>query len=39
MKLTPEQVLTWLDQVRAFMFEVWEKNPELRKKYENLRKG
>jgi hypothetical protein len=31
--LTPEQILTWLEGWREFMFEVWRKNPELRKDY------
>ncbi len=34
---TPEQILTWLDQTREFLFEVWKKNPALRKRFEALR--
>lgn len=33
---TPEQILDWLDGMRSFMFEVWKKNPSLRKTYEKL---
>jgi hypothetical protein len=32
--LTPEQILIWLDQTRSLMFEVWRRNPALRRKYE-----
>jgi len=31
--LTPEQILTWLDGWREFIFEVWKQNPELKDKY------
>jgi len=33
---TPEQILTWLDNWRAFMFEIWKNDPSLRKEYEKL---
>lgn len=36
-RLTPEQTLEWLDSIRAFMFEVWKQNPQLRKQFEHLR--
>jgi len=36
--LSPEQIIEWLDGHRQFMFEVWEKNPELRKEWELLNK-
>lgn len=32
-----EQILEWLDGMRAFMFEVWKKNPSMRRAYEKLR--
>ncbi|HSA59429.1 MAG TPA: hypothetical protein VLJ37_07055 [bacterium] len=34
---TPEQILTWLDQTRKFMFEVWRRNPALRRRYDKLK--
>ncbi len=36
-QLTPEQILTWLDQTRELMFEVWRCNPALRLKFEKQR--
>ena len=36
--LSPEQVIEWLEGHRAWMFEVWSKNPELRKQYEENQK-
>lgn len=27
-KFTPEQVIEWLEGMRAFLFEVWKNNPE-----------
>lgn len=35
--LVPEQILTWLDQTRELMIEVWRKNPSLRSRFEKLR--
>ncbi len=35
-KLTPEQIIIWLDLHRQFMFEVWSNNPELRRKWEEI---
>jgi hypothetical protein len=34
--LTPEQTLLWLDDFRELMFEVWRKNPSLRKQKQRL---
>lgn len=33
-RISPEQCLEWLDGWRALMFEVWQQNPDLRKRYE-----
>lgn len=38
-RLTAEAVLTWLDGYRQFMFEIWKKNPELRRRWEKMRKS
>ena len=35
--MSPEQCLEWLDGVRSFMFEVWKRNPDLRKAYEKAK--
>lgn len=35
---TAEESLIWLEGVRAFMFEVWGKNPSLRKIQEGFSK-
>ena len=32
-KLTAEQIVTWLDLHRQFMFEVWKNNPQLRERW------
>ncbi len=37
-QLTPEQIIQWLESYRELMFEVWNKNPELRKEWERLNK-
>ena len=37
-KLTPEQIIDWLESYRELMIEVWNKNPELRKEWERLNK-
>lgn len=36
--MSAEQCLEWLDGMRLFMFEVWKKNPELRKAYEKAKR-
>ncbi|MDO8526458.1 MAG: hypothetical protein Q7T03_02085 [Deltaproteobacteria bacterium] len=35
-QFSPEQTLVWLDEQRQFLFEVWKKNPKLRKRWETL---
>ena len=35
-RLTPEQIIVWLDGHRAWTFEVWRQNPELRKRWERI---
>lgn len=37
-KLSPEEMLLWLDEWRAFIFEVWKCNPEQRKIWEELKR-
>lgn len=36
---TAEESLDWLDGMRAFMFEVWKNNPDLRKQYEEFQES
>ena len=36
-KLTPEETLLWLDEWRAFTFEIWKCNPQQRKIWEDLK--
>ncbi len=33
-KASAEQKLTWLDQMRELMMEVWKNNPDARRDYE-----
>ncbi len=35
--MTPEEIIQWLEGIRELMFEVWSKNPDLRKTWERLR--
>ena len=35
-QLSPEEIILWLDGYRQMMWEVWRKNPELRKQWERL---
>lgn len=35
-RLTPEEIINWLDGHRQFMWEIWKQNPELRKRWEFL---
>lgn len=34
--LTPEQIILWLEGHRKWMHEIWSRNPELRKQWENI---
>ena len=34
--LTPEEVITWLEGHRQWMFEIWKNDPKLRKKWEKI---
>ena len=36
--LTPEEIIQWLEAYRRLMFEIWEKNPELYERYQELNK-
>lgn len=33
---TPEQIITWLDAHRQFMWEVWRSNPSLYEEWKRL---
>jgi len=35
-KMSPEEIIEWLDGHRQLMWEVWKNNPELRKQWEML---
>lgn len=35
-KLTPEEIINWLESHRALIIEIWNNNPELRKRWEEL---
>lgn len=37
-KLTPEEIIQWLESYRRLMFEVWEKNPELYERHLKLQR-
>jgi len=34
--LTPEQIISWLDECRQFMFEVWNSNPHLKEEWDRI---
>ena len=35
-KLSAEDTLVWLDGYRQLMFEIWKKNPSLKRRFEKL---
>lgn len=35
-RLTPEQIIIWLECYRQMMFEIWANNPRLRRDWEKL---
>lgn len=37
-KLTPEEIILWLESYRALMIEIWSKNPNLRERWEKVNK-